>query len=145
MPLYDIPAFTRQLGDKQWRWYSHDPATLRLVDSRYRDLANPHRGNFAFFDRRQIDWLTESLEGAIVAGPSFLDDAAKGTLPQVSWIDPNFVDLSVLETASNDDHPPSDIRAGQAFIFDVYDALIRSPAWPDTLLDRGLRRARRVL
>src|SRR4051812_21642951 len=134
MPLYDIPAFTRQLDDQQWRWYSHDPATLRLVDSRYRDLANLHRGNFAFFDRRQIDWLTESLEGAIVAGPSFLDDAAKGTLPQVSWIDPNFVDLSVLETASNDDHPPSDIRAGQAFIFDIYDALYRSPAWADTLL-----------
>src|SRR4051794_13325373 len=63
MPLYDIPAFTRQLGDHQWRWYSHDPATLRLVDSRYRDLANPHRGNFAFFDRRQIDWLTQNPAG----------------------------------------------------------------------------------
>jgi phospholipase C len=134
MPLYDIPAFTRRLRDDQWRWYSHDPGTLRLVDGRYRDLANPHRDNFAFFDRRQVDWLTESLEGEIVAKSSFLDDAAKGTLRQVSWIDPNFVDLSVLETASNDDHPPSDIRAGQAFIFDVYDALSRSPVWDDTLL-----------
>jgi phospholipase C len=28
-PIYDVEAFTRQLTDDQWRWYSHDPATLR--------------------------------------------------------------------------------------------------------------------
>jgi phospholipase C len=134
MPLYDVPAFTRRLADRQWRWYSHDPATLRLADGRYRDLDKPMRGNFAFFDRRSIDWVTATLERPIVGGGSFLDDAARGTLPQVSWIDPNFVDLSVLETSSNDDHPPSDIRAGQAFVFDVYDALRRSPGWDDTML-----------
>jgi phospholipase C len=134
MPLYDVPAFVRQLGPKQWRWYSHDPGTLRLVDSRYRDMANPMRENFAFFDRRKIDFLTKRLEAPIVSGASFLDDAARGTLPQVSWIDPNFVDLSVLETNSNDDHPPSDIRAGQGFVFDVYDALLHSPHWQDTML-----------
>ena len=43
----------------------------------------------------------------------------------MSWIDPNFVDLSVLDPNSNDDHPPSDIRAGQAFVLDVYEALVR--------------------
>jgi phospholipase C len=134
MPLFDVPAFTRQLKDKQWRWYSHDPASLRLVDSDYRDLGNLKRDNFAFFDRRKVDWLTEALEHAIVGGGSFLDDAARGALPQVSWIDPNFVDASVRETNSNDDHPPSDIRAGQAFVFDVYEALLRSRDWRDTLL-----------
>jgi len=134
MPLYDVPAFTRRLTDKQWRWYSHDPATLRLVDARYRDLAKPMRDNFAYFDRRAVDWLTKRLETPIVRGASFLDDAARGTLPQVSWIDPNFVDLSVLETNSNDDHPPSDIRSGQSFVLDVYEALLRSPAWENTLL-----------
>jgi phospholipase C len=134
MPLYDVPAFPRRLKADQWRWYSHDPATLRLVDARFRDPAHPMRDNFAFFDRRQVDWLTETLEEPIVGGGSFLDDAARGTLRPVSWIDPNFVDLGVLETNSNDDHPPSDIRAGQAFVLDVYQALRRSPAWKDTLL-----------
>jgi len=134
MPLYDVPAFTRQLRKSQWRWYSHDPATLRAADGVYRNPLDLMRDNFAFFDRRQVDWLTESLERPIVRGGSFLDDAARGTLPQLSWIDPNFVDLSVLESNSNDDHPPSDIRAGQAFVFEVYDALRRSPRWRDTLL-----------
>src|SRR5947209_8245771 len=31
-PIYDVEAFTRQLDDSQWRWYSHDPATLRAAD-----------------------------------------------------------------------------------------------------------------
>jgi phospholipase C len=134
MPLFDAPAFTRQLRRDQWRWYSHDPGTLRVIDATYRNLDNPMRDNFAFFDRRKVNWLTETLERPIVRGGSFLDDAARNTLPAVSWIDPNFVDLSVLETNSNDDHPPSDIRAGQAFVFEVYDALLRSKHWDDTLL-----------
>jgi phospholipase C len=133
-PLFDVPAFTRQLRDNQWRWYSHDPGTLRLVDGRYRDLSDLKRDNFAFFDRRKVDWITETLEKPIVRGGSFLDDAAKNVLPQVCWIDPNFVDVSVRETVSNDDHPPSDIRAGQAFVLDVYDALRRTSGWDDTLL-----------
>jgi phospholipase C len=134
MPLFDVPAFTRKLKPDQWRWYSHDPGTLRLIDSTYRNPANLMRDNFSFFDRRKVDWLTVTLERPIFRGGSFMDDAARDSLPQVSWIDPNFVDLSVLETNSNDDHPPSDIRAGQAFVSDVYDALLRSKNWNDTLL-----------
>jgi len=134
LPLYDQPAFTRRLEDKQWRWYSHDPGTLRLIDSHYRRLDHPMRDNFAFFDRRKVGFLTEVAEAAIVRGNSFLDDAAENRLPQVSWIDPNFIDVSVLETQSNDDHPPSDIRAGQAFVFEVYNALMHSADWKDTLM-----------
>jgi phospholipase C len=134
LPLFDVPAFTRQLRRNQWRWYSHDPGTLRLVDATYRDLDNLMRDNFAFFDRRKVSWLTEVLERPIVGGGSFLDDVANNTLPQAAWIDPNFVDVSVLDPNSNDDHPPADIRAGQAFVFDVYDALRRSADWEDTLL-----------
>jgi phospholipase C len=134
LPLYDQPAFTRRLRDGQWCWYSHDPGTLRLIDARYRQLDNPMRNNFAFFDRRKVSFLTEAAEATMVRGNSFLDDAAENKLPQVSWIDPNFVDLSVLDTQSNDDHPPSDIRAGQAFIFEIYNALMHSKDWKDTLL-----------
>jgi phospholipase C len=133
-PIYDVPAFTRQLDDSQWRWYSHDPATLRAADSAYRDIADLKPGNFTYFNRKKVSVVTQAAEALIVGHDSFLDDAAKGQLRDVSWIDPNFIDLSVLDPSSNDDHPPTDIRAGQAFILELYDALTRSPEWNDTVL-----------
>lgn len=131
-PIYSVEAFTRQLQDSQWRWYSHDPATLRAADERYRHFGD--RSNFAFFDRQKVSVLTELLETPIVEADSFLDDAASGKLRPVSWIDPNFIDLKVLDPNSNDDHPPSDVRAGQALVLEVYEALRNSSAWQDTLL-----------
>ncbi len=133
-PIFDVKAFTHQLGDKQWRWYSHDPGTLRAADSAYRQPGHVMRDNFSFFDRKKIAPITELLESPIVSSDSFLDDAANGRLRNVSWIDPNFIDLSVLDPNSNDDHPPSDIRAGQAFILEIVEALMRSPTWNETLL-----------
>jgi phospholipase C len=133
-PIYEVEAFTRQLADQQWRWYSHDPATLRAADKLYRDFSRPDRNNFAFFDRQKVSVLTELLENAVVGPDSFLDDAASGQLREVSWIDPNFIDLKVLDPSSNDDHPPSDIRGGQALVLEVYEALRNSSAWDDTLL-----------
>lgn len=133
-PIFEVEAFTRQLHDSQWRWYSHDPATLRAADSYYRDFRHIKRDNFAYFNRKKVSVLTELGEAAIVTHDSFLDDAAKGELRDVSWIDPNFIDLSVLDPSSNDDHPPSDVKAGQALILEIYEALARSPHWEDTVL-----------
>ena len=134
MPLYEVEAFTRQLRSDQWRWYSHDPATLRAADAAYRDFGNPQADNFGYFDRKSVSFVTEFLEGKVVADDSFLGDALHNRLPQVSWIDPNFIDVRVLDPHSNDDHPPTDILSGQAFVLDVYNALRKSPEWDDTLL-----------
>jgi phospholipase C len=133
-PIFDVSAFTHHLDDRQWKWYSHDPATLRAADGHYRDIKDLKRGNFAYFGKKKMSLLTDLAEAAIVGHDSFLDDAAKGQLRDVSWIDPNFIDLSILDPNSNDDHPPTDIRAGQAFILEIYDALTRSPNWNETLL-----------
>jgi phospholipase C len=132
-PIYDVPAFTGHLDDEQWRWYSHDPATLRAADGRYRRLFHLDRDNFAYFNRKKLSLATDVVEAAIV-GDSFLDDAAKGQLRDVSWIDPNFIDLHIFDPNSNDDHPPSDIKAGQALVMDLYHALVNSPQWADTML-----------
>src|SRR5204863_1421622 len=64
----------------------------------------------------------------------FLDHAKAGDLPAVSWIDPNFVDFGLSKTFANDDHPPSDVRAGQRLVLTLYNALRSSPAWDRTLL-----------
>jgi phospholipase C len=134
VPIYEVEAFTRQLENGQWRWYSHDPATLRGADKRYRNF-DLRRGNFAYFDRKKVSDITQALEDPIVTHDSFLDDAANpNQLRDVSWIDPNFIDLHILDPVSNDDHPPSDVRAGQALVLDTYNALANTEAWEDTLL-----------
>jgi phospholipase C len=136
VPIYRLPAFTRLLDRESWRWYSHDPSILRAVDPVYRNFEDLQLDNFTWFKRRR--WApTKILQEDvldIVAADSFLDDAAKGELRSVSWIDPNFFDVNVLDPHSNDDHPPSDILAGQQLVFDVYDALRKSPNWEDTVL-----------
>lgn len=62
----------------------------------------------------------------------FLADCAAGTLPQVSYVDPKFLDEGTGTSA--DDHPHADIRAGQSFLDQVYRAITSSPAWGRTLL-----------
>jgi len=62
----------------------------------------------------------------------FLAHAAAGTLPHVSFVDPQF--LNEKSGLSNDDHPHADIRAGEALMNQVYDAVRTSPSWPSTVL-----------
>ncbi|NKF22798.1 alkaline phosphatase family protein [Solimonas marina] len=62
----------------------------------------------------------------------FLTDAANGDLADVTFIDPAF--LSEGDGTSADDHPLADIRKGQVWLNQIYDALRSSPAWEKTLL-----------
>jgi phospholipase C len=63
---------------------------------------------------------------------TFLLQAASGTLPAVSYVDPTF--LGEGQGISHDDHPLADIRNGQAFLNQVYDILRASPQWGRTLM-----------
>jgi phospholipase C len=118
---YNVPSFLRHLDDEDWRWYSHDYVpTIWLLDP---EVGLSLENVPAFFDRRDF-----------FGHRSFLERAAKGDLPPVSWIDPNFYDLTFGPAGSNDDHPPSDLRGGQKLVLQVVDALLQSRAWKKTLL-----------
>jgi len=118
---YNLASFVRHLKPEQWRWYSHDYVpTIWLIDPQVGlSLQNVP----AFFDRKDV-----------FGHRSFLERAAKGDLPAVSWIDPNFYDLTFGPAGSNDDHPPSDLRAGQKLVLQLVDAVLQGPAWKKTLL-----------
>jgi phospholipase C len=123
VPVYDVPSFVRHLEAQKvsWSWYSHDVGTLRFSDGEF--LAG-YFDKFKWFDRRSL-----------IAPRNFLDDARDGKLPAVSWIDPNFIDVSFIgPSGSNDDHPPSDIKAGQELVLKTYTALVNSPNWSKTML-----------
>jgi phospholipase C len=53
-----------------------------------------------------------------------------GTLPHVSFVDPNFAGSAGEGPGlSADEHPHGDVRAGQAFMADVVHAFMESPQW----------------
>jgi phospholipase C len=71
---------------------------------------------------------------ASIARPfgTFFAQAASGTLPAYSYLDPFF--LGEDQGGSNDDHPHADIRRGQALLSSVVHALTSSPRWERTAL-----------
>ena len=135
LPLYDKYSFMRHLdaAEVSWRWYSYDIGTLRCADRHY---WLTHHDRFAYVQKLKLSVAAE-LEGEAFVdedGASFVEDAARGRLPAVSWIDPNFKDLNLVGSPPNDDHPPSDVEEGQELVMLVYNALATSPLWDKTLL-----------
>jgi phospholipase C len=62
----------------------------------------------------------------LVGISEFYSDAAAGTLPAYSMVDPNF------ENSSEED--PQDVQFGDQFLSQVINAVMASPQWPNTLL-----------
>jgi phospholipase C len=56
-------------------------------------------------------------------------DAAAGTLPNITFVDPPFRDGGGADGVSADEHPLGDIRLGQAWMADVAHAFLESPNW----------------
>jgi phospholipase C len=63
--------------------------------------------------------------GNITSVDNFYEAARHGRLPAVSWIVPN---NRVSE------HPPSSVRAGQAWVTGLVNAVMRSPNWKSTAI-----------
>jgi phospholipase C len=55
-----------------------------------------------------------------------------GALPNVAFVDPKMLGENL--GISVDDHPFADIRNGQSFLNSVYNAVVQSPAWSQTVL-----------
>jgi len=72
----------------------------------------------------------KSFSGDDAVTPETLDhffaDAAAGSLPNLSIIDPDF--------EANDGHPPHDLALCEAFVASVYRAMAESPQWSRSLL-----------
>lgn len=93
-----------------WRVYEHGYSFVRLY------------GRYTF-DVQNVRSYRDPLTG-------FAADARAGRLPQVTFIEPDYIDLP----PGNDDHPPGDMADGQRFIADIVSALLESPQWDRTLL-----------
>jgi phospholipase C len=85
------------------------------------------RGRYYFGNFSTLSWCWPGKYDSINLPYSrFLTDCRSGRLPHVAYVDPAF--------GINDDHPRLDIRAGESFLYEVYRAVVTSPAWRSTLL-----------
>jgi phospholipase C len=53
-------------------------------------------------------------------------------LPEVSFVDPNFGLFGIA--GENDEHPPTDIQRGQAFVSQIVNAVRNGPNWKDSII-----------
>ena len=97
-----------------WRVFESDLSLVRMFD-RYR------------LDDRHVVPLDDKNDGleATLRKP--------GPLPRVMFVEPNFADIPPLKTA-DDDHPPADLKNGQAFLSRVCDLLWDTGRFGDVLL-----------
>lgn len=122
------------------RIYQHAAQTDRLANTFEvstlptiwdRLAAHGLEGQYYFSDLPFLALWGSTYAGIARPITSFFTDAAAGTLPHVSFVEPRF--LGEAEGVSNDDHPFADVRNGQAFMNLVYSAVVASPAWPRTV------------
>jgi phospholipase C len=98
-----------------------------------------------------IPSIVEKYPGHLATLGDFFDDCAKGALPSVSFVDPEVGAVSLvgktlaslpvvgsllvtLGTLGGDEEAPQDMYYGEAWAYRVVEAVLRSPAWPRTLL-----------
>jgi phospholipase C len=111
-----VPAATKTIFDHlndhgvSWRYYEHGYCFLRMFE------------RYTFDNENIVDGGNDSI--------NFVNSALNGTLPSVTFIDPDFIDVP----PGFDDGPPADVAAGQHFLGTVVDALIKGPRWSKTLL-----------
>ena len=79
------------------------------------------------YQSKKYDSLTVPYE-------EFLKDAKDGKLPHVSFVDPDYTAEAELKGLSNDFHAYGDVRAGDAFLAEVHDAIKNSPQWDRTIM-----------
>jgi phospholipase C len=67
----------------------------------------------------------------------FLSDCENGTLPDYSFVEPNYSDhdTDTGEEVANDQHPDHNVQAGEAFVASVYNAIKgNADLWASTAL-----------
>jgi phospholipase C len=111
----------------------NDSVSLSTLPTIWDSLANANVSHAYYFNNVPYLalWGTKYL-GITKTYSQFKEDAANGTLPAVSFLDPRYTILD--DGTGNDDHPHADIREGDRFLYDVFEAVSQGPGWSSTVL-----------
>lgn len=111
---------------------SNTMATIGLPSIWDRLAAKNISANYFFSDIPFTALFGQKLLSISRPIEAFYGLAAAGQLPSFSMIDPKFGGED--NGLTNDDHPHADVRNGQIFLNQVYEALRNSPQWDKTLM-----------
>jgi len=111
--------------DLSWRVYGNNPMTK--AENKPGRESNPDYFSLTRIIMTQLhdDSLTKNFQTM----EQFYKDCKNNQLPSYCFLEP-----TLGGPHQNDQHPPSDVRAGEQLIWDVYKAVVNSPQWKDTLL-----------
>jgi phospholipase C len=118
--------------------YLNEP--FQSIYSRLINATPKHTSKLYYYDTTsstmEITNLLQNQPELFGTYNQFLDDCAKGNLPDYSFIEPNFNDHETDsgEEVANDQHPDHNIQAGELYIASIYNAIKSSPLWPNTAL-----------
>ena len=107
-----------------------------------RMVKNGHTAKLYYFDQSsstmEVVNLLQDQPQLFGTYPQFLDDCKQGTLPEYSFIEPNYSDHEGDdggEQLASDQHPDHDVQAGEYFIASIYNAIHQNPdLWKSTAL-----------
>lgn len=86
-------------------------------------------GYYAGKEPTSFQFASRKYDAITYSHAQFFDAARTGTLPNVSFLDPDLDSIGEALGRAYDDHPYADLRQGEAFVAKVYDALAHSPQW----------------
>lgn len=79
-------------------------------------------------------YASKKYDSITVPYTQFLSDAKDGKLPNVAFVDPNYTAEAEWTGTSNDMHAYGSVKAGDAFLAEVYNAIRTSPQWDRTVM-----------
>jgi phospholipase C len=113
-------------------YYFQDAPFLALWGQKYAQFVRPYSQATPVPSNGLVDGSTLPPITIPPNGQSFLDAIRNGTLPNVAYVDPSFVDEGA--GTSDDDHPLADVRLGDKVIANVYHALADAGILDTTIL-----------
>jgi phospholipase C len=114
---YETMADSLDAANVSWHYY------VQAITGKNADFAG---GVWNGFDAiKHVRYGPDWKKNIIIPNSTVLSDAAKGTLPAVSWVIPTLLDS---------DHPASGCRNGPTWVSQVVDAIGKGPDWDSTAI-----------
>jgi phospholipase C len=110
-----------------WKYYDWSPLASYTQAVNLGNWADETGSAWSFWNplMAKSETYRSGFANHFVPRADFFNDAAKGALPNVAWVVPNW---------TFSDHPPANITMGQSFIAKVLDAVATSSDWNSTAL-----------